>query len=116
MQTYIAATVTSWRARIPIPMSALEEFCRRWRVVRFSLFGSVLRSDFNPESDVDVLVDFEPHVRRGLFDVMAMEDELRELVGRPVDVLTRRGVEVSGNQALRDSILRTAEVIYVHQP
>lgn len=93
-------------------MDRIQQFCERWDVEQFALFGSVLRDDFRPDSDIDVLVSFAPGVRHGMFDVIRMEDELRDLLGRPVDLLTRRGVEVSHNRVLRDGILGSAEVIY----
>jgi hypothetical protein len=86
----------------------LRDFCRRWKVTEFSLFGSVVRDDFGPESDVDVLVTFEEGARRTLFDMVHMEDELVEIFGREVDLLTRRSVERSLNPIRRDSILGDA--------
>jgi predicted nucleotidyltransferase len=86
----------------------LRDFCRRWKVTEFSLFGSVVRDDFGPESDVDVLVTFEEDARRTLFDMVHMEDELVEIFGRDVDLLTRRSVERSLNPIRRDSILSDA--------
>ena len=67
----------------------LRDFCRKWKITEFSLFGSVVRDDFGPESDVDVLVTFEEDAPWGLFSMVHMEDELVEIFGRPVDLLTR---------------------------
>ena len=86
----------------------LRDFCRKWKVTEFSLFGSVVRDDFAPDSDVDVLVTFEEGARRTLFDMVHMEDELVEIFGREVDLLTRRSVERSLNPIRRDSILGDA--------
>jgi predicted nucleotidyltransferase len=86
----------------------LRDFCRKWKVTEFSLFGSVVRDDFGPESDVDVLVTFAPEARRSLFDMVHMEDELVEIFGREVDLLTRRSVEQSLNPIRRNSILGDA--------
>jgi|SRR5205823_4767923 predicted nucleotidyltransferase len=86
----------------------LRDFCRKWKVTEFSLFGSVVRDDFTPDSDVDVLVTFEEGARRTLFDMVHMEDELVEIFGREVDLLTRRSVERSLNPIRRDSILGDA--------
>ena len=83
----------------------LRDFCRKWKVTEFSLFGSVVRDDFGPESDVDVLVTFEEDSPWGLFSMVHMEDELVEIFGRPVDLLTRRSIERSRNPVRRDSIL-----------
>ena len=74
--------------RITIPHDALADFCRRNGIRRLSLFGSVLRDDFRPESDIDMLVEFEPGHRVGLFRLMSMQIELSDLLGRPVDLRT----------------------------
>lgn len=87
-------------------------FCQRWGVAAFALFGSVLRSDFRDDSDIDVLLTFREGIRYTLFDLVRMSDELEALFGRPVDVLDRQAVEQSQNYLRRDSILSSAEVIY----
>jgi predicted nucleotidyltransferase len=86
----------------------LRDFCRKWKITEFSFFGSVLRDDFRPESDVDVLVTFEEGAPWSLFSMVHMEDELVEIFGRPVDLLTRRSIERSLNPIRRDSILGNA--------
>ncbi len=88
------------------------EFCRKWKVREFALFGSVLRDDFGPESDIDVMVQFDPEAHRKLFDLVMMQDEPQEMFGREVDLLTRRGVEQSRNYIRKKESLSTAEVIY----
>lgn len=98
--------------QVPIPWNRIDEFCRKWEIVEFALFGSVLRDDFGPESDVDVLVDFAPGTRLTLFGLMDMEDELAEIFGRPVDLVTRSGVESGRNPFRRRLILESARVIY----
>ena len=100
-------------ARIPIPYDKIAAFCRRWKITEFALFGSVLRDDFRPDSDVDVLVTFAPDHEWGLFDLVRMEDELHELFGRPVDLVERSGVEQSENYIRRRHILSTLEPVYV---
>ena len=97
---------------IDIPREAIGEFCRRWRITELSLFGSVLREDFGPDSHVDVLVRFAPEAEHSLFDMVRMEDELRALLGRNVDLVSRRGIESSRNPLRRRAILESAEVIY----
>lgn len=87
-------------------------FCRRWRISAFALFGSVLRDDFDAASDLDVLVTFAPDADWGLLDHVQMEQELESLLGRSVDLLTRRSVEQSHNWLRRQEILSTAEVVY----
>jgi predicted nucleotidyltransferase len=78
-----------------------------------ALFGSVLRDDFRPDSDVDVLVTFAPEAHHGLFDLVDMEDELSVIFGRRVDLVERPGVERSENYIRRRSILRSAQPVYV---
>lgn len=95
-----------------IPQDEVEAFCERWQIVEFALFGSVLRDDFNEESDIDILATFAEDVRYTLFDLVEMEEELETIFGREVDLLTRKGVEESPNYIRRKEILGTAEVIY----
>jgi uncharacterized protein len=100
-------------ARIPLDQEKLAEFCQRWKITEFALFGSVLREDFHPESDVDVLVDFAADADWSLFDHVDMEEELSTMLGRKVDVVNRRAIERSENWIRRKAILNTAEPIYV---
>lgn len=87
-------------------------FCRRWQIREFAVFGSVLRDDFKPESDVDVLVTFGRNADWGLFDHTQMRNELETLLGRKVDLITRRALEKTQNQLLRDRILNSTKVIF----
>lgn len=96
----------------PITEEQLDQFCRRWAIAELSLFGSALREDFGPESDLDILVTFLPEARWSLLDHVQMETELAELLGRDVDLITRRAVERSGNPLRRREILETAQVVY----
>ena len=98
--------------RIAIPSERIAEFCERWGVAELALFGSVVRDDFGPDSDVDVLVSFDPVARRTLFDMVRMEDELSGLFGRNVDLVTRAAVEGSRNHIRRRAILDSAQVIH----
>ena len=93
------------------PHDRLAEFCRANGIVKLAIFGSALREDFGPESDIDVLVEFAPGRTPG-FGFVSMAAELSELFGRPVDVLTRPSVERSQNYIRRKSILETAETVY----
>ena len=95
-----------------LPEDQIAEFCRKWGVTEFALFGSVLREDFRPESDVDVLLTFSPDSGVSLFDFVDMQDELEAAFGRRVDVVSRRGVELSENPYRRSSILNSARVVY----
>jgi predicted nucleotidyltransferase len=98
---------------MPIDDERIAEFCRRWQIAELALFGSVLRDDFRPDSDVDVLVTFAPTADWSLFDHIAMEEELSNLLGRKVDLVSRRAVERSTNWIRREAILTTAEPLYV---
>lgn len=97
------------RVKIDIPQDQLAEFCRKYRIRKLAVFGSVLREDFRPDSDVDVLVEFEPKASHSLFDLARMESELAELFHRKVDL-----VEVSAlkNPFRRHEILRTQQIVY----
>ena len=97
---------------IDIPREELAEFCRRWQIVELALFGSVLRDDFGPDSDVDVLVRFAPEARHTLLDMVRMQEELQRLLGREVDLVEREAVEQSRNYIRRRAILQSAEVIH----
>ena len=99
-------------AHIDIPPEKITAFCKRWRIAELALFGSVLRDDFGPESDVDVLVRFDPQARHTLFDLAQMQDELGTTLGRKVDLIERVAVEQSPNYIRRRSILQSAETIY----
>jgi len=99
-------------AKIGLPATAIDAFCRKWKVVEMALFGSVLRDDFRPDSDVDVLVTFEPDVPWSLWDMVQAEQELAVLLGRPVDMVERATIEKSGNWVRRQSILDSARMIY----
>ena len=97
---------------VDVPLEQIEAFCRKWGISDLSLFGSVLREDFNPDSDVDVLVRFDPEVKHGLFNLVRMRSELEEIFGRDVDLISRRGVEASRNPSRRKAILDCAMTIY----
>ena len=96
----------------PVSKESLAEYCRRWLVAELALFGSVLRDDFGPESDVDVLVTFTPDADWSLFDHVKMADELKGLFKREVDLVSRRAVERSQNWIRRKNILNSAQVVY----
>ena len=97
-------------ARADIQEEIIQSFCRRWKIKEFSLFGSVLRDDFRPDSDVDVLVSFDPEAHWGLADLGEMTDELKNLFGRDVDLIEKEGLR---NPFRRKEILETRKVIYV---
>lgn len=96
--------------KINIPKDKIAEFCRRNRIHRLALFGSVLRDDFGPESDVDVLVEFEPDARVDFFELYDMEQEFGRLLGgRKVDLNTSKSL----SKYFRDEVMQEAEEQYV---
>jgi predicted nucleotidyltransferase len=94
--------------RVSIDRSGITAFCRSHHIRKLALFGSVLRDDFGPESDVDVLVEFEPAQAPGMLALAAMEIELSEMLGRTVDLRTPQDL----SRWFRDDVLGTAEVLY----
>jgi predicted nucleotidyltransferase len=100
------------KRNINLPQNQLAEFCRRWLISELAFFGSVLRDDFQSDSDLDVLVNFEPDANWSLLDHSKMEQELAELLGRQIDLFSKRAVERSHNWIRRQEILNTAEVVY----
>lgn len=94
---------------ITVPMEEIAAFCDRWKVRELSLFGSVLRDDFRPDSDVDVLISFHENSGLGLWDLSAMQEELEGLFGRTVDLAVKEGLR---NPFRRHLILTSREIIY----
>lgn len=99
--------------RITPPRNEIEAFCLRNHIRSFGLFGSALREDFGPGSDVDVLVEFEQEYRPGLMQLVEMQEELTQIFGRKVDLVERQAVEKSKNYIRRRHILESVESIYV---
>ena len=100
------------KKKFRIPRKKISEFCRRWGVVEFSLFGSALRDDFRPDSDVDVLVTFSRQAQISLFDLVQMKLGLEKIFHRSVDIIEKDALE---NPFRKREILRTAQVIYAAQ-
>jgi uncharacterized protein len=94
---------------ITIDHEHIAEFCRRNRIRRLSFFGSVLRDDFGPASDIDVLVEFEPETTAGYFSMSRMEQDLTEMLGRQVDLRTPKEL----SRYIRDQVLADAQEEYV---
>ncbi|MGE0601587.1 MAG: nucleotidyltransferase family protein [Dehalococcoidia bacterium] len=92
--------------------SSLREFCQKWGVAELSVFGSVLRDDFRPDSDIDFLVTWLPDREPRLFDMLEMKDELARLVGRSIDLAQKSVVERDHNPIRRGNILSMAKVVY----
>jgi predicted nucleotidyltransferase len=97
------------RTKLSIPTSKLKTFCHRWQVAELSLFGSALRDDFKPDSDVDVLVSFSSDAHASLFDLVQMQIELEEIFCRPVDIVEKEALR---NPYRKREILRNAQVVY----
>jgi len=97
---------------IDLPMEAITQFCDRWQVIEFGLFGSVLRDDFRPDSDIDVIVQFHSEAHPTFSSLDQMEAELKTIFHREIDLITRQGIETSRNYFRRQEILSSAQVIY----
>ena len=98
--------------RLPIDEKKIADFCRGWKINEFSFFGSVLREDFRPDSDVDILVSFHPKAEWSLWDLAEMKEELEKIFGRSVDLVEKEALR---NPFRRHSILSTREVFYATQ-
>jgi predicted nucleotidyltransferase len=99
--------------QIEIPLDKIEEYCRKWKIKEFALFGSVLREDFRPDSDVDVLVTFEQDTDITFDNLVEMQEEIEKIFGRKVDLIERKLVERSENYIRRRHILQSLEPVYV---
>ena len=104
------------RLNVEASREEIAAFCERWQVTQLAVFGSALREDFGPESDVDLLVSFEESAHHTLFDMVRMEEELKTIFGRDVDLVERAGIEQSRNHIRREAILESAEAIYPPSP
>jgi predicted nucleotidyltransferase len=101
--------MTAAKTNIEIPQDKIREFCRRWRIQEFAIFGSTLRNDFRPESDVDVLVTFQDEAPWGLFEFVEMIEELQAIFGRNVDLIEKEALR---NPFRRREILSHCQVVY----
>jgi uncharacterized protein len=97
------------KKKFRIPRKKIAEFCKRWGITEFALFGSALRADFRSDSDVDVLVSIDPRAHIGLFQIAEMIIELEDMFKRPVDLVEKEGLR---NPYRRSEILNTAKVVY----
>ncbi len=93
---------------ITLPLEGITEICRRYQVRELAVFGSAARTDMRPDSDIDLLVEFQPEARIGLFEFAAMEEEFGALLGRKVDLVSKRGLK----PRVRPHVLRDSRVIY----
>lgn len=95
----------------PALLEQIEDFCKRWEIIEFAVFGSALRNNFRQGSDVDVLVTFSPDADWSLLDHVQMTSELESIFGRNVDLITKRALKRSKNWIRRNEILKTAQVV-----
>ncbi len=106
------SAIASRQLPLTLPMAAIVQLCQRWQITELALFGSILRETFRPDSDVDMLVTFTDSANWSLFDLVTIEDELKALLQRDVDLVMKRSIEQSHNWIRRQEILSTARVIY----
>jgi len=99
--------------RLAIDLGEVARYCRRWKITELAVFGSALRADFRADSDIDILATFADGADWSLFDHVQMELDLAEIIGRRVDLVSRRAVERSDNWIRRDAILQSAEPLFV---
>ncbi|MEW6184630.1 MAG: nucleotidyltransferase domain-containing protein [Thermodesulfobacteriota bacterium] len=98
--------------KIEIPKNKIASFCQEHSIRRMAFFGSVLRDDFRSDSDVDILVDFQPEAKFGLFDIVRMQEELKNILGREVDLVDQTAIAQSPNYLRRKAILNSLELVY----
>ncbi|MGD2158920.1 MAG: nucleotidyltransferase domain-containing protein [Anaerolineales bacterium] len=96
---------------LELPVEEIRLFCERWKIVEFAIFGSAIRADYGPESDLDVLIEFSSDAKWGLFDHVDMKIELQGILGRDIDLVTRSALEQSHNWVRKAEILSTAQVL-----
>ncbi len=97
---------------INLETEKIKQICQQWQIEELALFGSVLREDFNPTSDIDVLVSFAESAQITFFDLDTIEQQLSKLFNRSVDVVTKRAIEQSHNWIRKKNILENAQIIY----
>jgi hypothetical protein len=100
------------KTRMQLPMDGIAGFCRRWKIVRLDVFGSVLRDDFRRDSDVDFLASYVPDAHWSLMDRVHMKHELEDMLARQVDLLNRRALEHARQNGRAAAILSQAQLLY----
>jgi predicted nucleotidyltransferase len=100
---------------IDLDSPEMRRFRRRWAITELAVFGSVLRDDFRRDSDVDLLVTFTPDAEWDLLDLLHMQDDAAAILGRPVDLVSRAGLEQSCNAIVRGEVLGTSRAVYAQQ-
>ena len=101
------------KERLKASPSQIADFCQRWNIIELALFGSILRDDFRPDSDIDILASFAPNTSWNLFDLMQMQDELENMLGRAVDFAQKAQIT---NPFSRTEILENHRIIYSENP
>jgi uncharacterized protein len=112
MPNILAALNPQIQQRLGLSLIEIATFCQQWQIVEMALFGSVLREDFQGDSDIDILVKFAPNARQGLLTLAKIKHELEARFKRPVDIAIKQSIETSENWIRRQEILETAQVIY----
>ncbi|AIE75618.1 MULTISPECIES: nucleotidyltransferase family protein [unclassified Synechocystis] len=95
-----------------VSFQILRQFCQQHKITELSVFGSILREDFNFDSDIDLLVKFDPNAHISLMDMIKIEDEFKRLLRRNIDLVSKKAIENSKNWIRRKNILNDAEIIY----
>ena len=98
---------------ISVDRNALEEICRKWGIESVALFGSALRDDFTPQSDIDLLIEYAPGVRHSLFQYGFMNEDFERVFGRKIDLVRAAGLRTSRNEIRRENIFSSARPFYV---
>jgi uncharacterized protein len=98
--------------RLGISHNDIAKFCQNWGITEMALFGSVLREDFQPGSDIDFLITFDPNVRQGLLTLAKIKHELELMLDRPVDLALKDSIKTSENWIIRREILTNSQIIY----
>ena len=99
--------------RLGISFQILDQFCQKYKITELSVFGSILREDFNFDSDIDLLIKFDPKAHISLMDMIKIENEFKILLKRNIDLVSKKAIENSKNWIRRQNILDNAEIIYV---
>lgn len=98
--------------RLNLTAEQIEKICQQNQIQELAIFGSILRQDFHPDSDIDLLVTFDPQAKISLMDLVRIQQHLEDLTGRKIDLIEKRSIENSHNWIRRQNILETAKTIY----
>ena len=100
---------------VDLGSDVIRRFCERWRIQELAVFGSILDDRFRPDNDVDLLASFEEDAPWDLLDLLRMQDEASQILGRQVEIVSRRGIEQNANRIIKREVLGTAETVYAKQ-